>query len=768
MRFDKLILTVLILITGLSQAQETCDITISGSVLDEHNQEPLAFAFIVIEGTSNATTSDSLGNYILKGVCPGKLIVHCDHMGCERIIDTLNTIQSTIHNFHPEHHVNELGLLEITTHVKKSENKQTKLLNEQEIVKTQTKQLGAALSQIQGVQNQSSGNNVSKPSIHGMHSNRVLILNNELRQEGQQWGTDHGVELDFTNSGSVQVISGANSLAYGSDAIGGVIIVNPKPLRKKHGLQGSIFLGGESNGKKGVSAAELNGNFKAIPQLSYRLQGSLKKSGNINAPDYYIDNTGLEEHNYSWALGYRSNNYGLEVSYADFNSNIGVFSGAHIGNLTDLQAAFTAEVPNTVNQFSYDIARPYQTVSHETVKAKSFFYFNDTSKLEIIYGRQFNQRSEFDNHSAGNVPDFNFNLTSHTAEVKYSFRGKFSHQTGIQSGYQTNTWDGRFFIPNYEKYTAGTYFIETYKNGHHLINIGGRYDYNFISVYYFENDVLLNPIHNYSNANGSISYAYNFSDSLIFRSNIGSAWRPPSINELYSNGLHHGSASLEYGAQNLNSEQVYNLNTSLEKKWKKVEISTQLYANYFENYIYLAPTGESELTIRGAFPVYQFEQIKAWLNGWDFEADIHLTKDFDFEFGTSILRAKNQTDNEFLWGMPSDEVKASLSYSPNIGKHFKKTNFRLNSTHTTKQQRFHSNADFVNPPSAYTLLNFEAYTVLNIKTPLTFYFNINNLLNNAYRDYLNRFRYFTDEMGRNFVFGVKFNFEVEEKHHHHK
>ena len=94
--------------------------------------------------------------------------------------------------------------------------------------------------------------------------------------------------------------------------------------------------------------------------------------------------------------------------------------------------------------------------------------------------------------------------------------------------------------------------------------------------------------------------------------------------------------------------------------------------NYFENYIYLAPTGESELTIRGAFPVYQFEQIKAWLNGWDFEADIHLTKNFDFEFGTSILRAKNQTDNEFLWGMPSDEVKASLSYSPNIGKHFKK------------------------------------------------------------------------------------------------
>ena len=103
-----------------------------------------------------------------------------------------------------------------------------------------------------------------------------------------------------------------------------------------------------------------------------------------------------------------------------------------------------------------------------------------------------------------------------------------------------------------------------------------------------------------------------------------------------------------------------------------------------------------------------------------------------------------------------------------IGKHFKKTNFRLNSTHTTKQKRFHSNADFVNPPSAYTLFNFEAYTVLNIKTPLTFYFNINNLLNNAYRDYLNRFRYFTDEMGRNFVFGVKFNFEVEEKHHHHK
>jgi len=768
LRLEKILTLCFVLMSILSFSQ-TCNLTLFGSVTDEHNNEPLPFAFIVIEGINKATTSDSLGNYQIDGICPGKVIIHCDHMGCERIIDTLYLNESSKHNFHPEHHVNELGHLEIHIETKTTETKQEKSLGQTTIDQTQTQQLGEALSNIQGVQNQSSGTNVSKPSIHGMHSNRVLILNNEIRQEGQQWGTDHGIELDFTNSKNVQVITGANSIAYGSDAIGGVIILNPSPLRKKHGIEGSINVGGESNGKKGVTSAEVNGNFKAIPELSYRFQGSLKKGGNVNSPNYYIDNTGIEEKNYAWAVGYQANNYGLQVDYSDYNAEFGVFSGAHIGNLTDLLNAFNADKPNTPDQFSYKLQRPYQSVSHETVKVKSFFYFNDSSKLELIYGRQFNQRSEFDTHSLDdNEPDFNFNLTSHTADLKYVFKGKWNHQYGVQGLYQTNTWNGRFFIPNFEKYGIGGYLIEEYKKGKNLIDFGLRYDFNHLAVYYFENDVLLNPHHNFQNINGNVGYSYLLSDSLTFRTNIGSAWRPPSVNELYSNGLHHGSASLEYGDNQLDIEQVFNWNASLDKQIKKLDLSTQIYVNYFQNYIYLAPTGETQLTIRGAFPVYEFKQIEASIVGWDFNGAYKINSQFDFDFGTSILRGNDLSNNKFLWGMPSDEFNTALIYQPKFKRLLNNTTLEVNYSYVNSQFRFNSEDDFVDPPVGYSLLNFKAYTKLNFKTPLTLYCNVNNVLNTSYRNYLNRFRYFTDEMGRNVVFGLKYNFEINEQHHHHK
>jgi iron complex outermembrane receptor protein len=601
-----------------------------------------------------------------------------------------------------------------------------------------------------------------------MHSNRVLILNNEIRQEGQQWGTDHGVELDFTNTKYVHVITGANSLAYGSDAIGGVIILNPAQLRRKHGIEGSVFVGGESNGRKGITGAEINGNFKAIPQLSYRLQGSLKKGGNVHSPDYFIDNTGLEEKNYSWAVGYKANNYGIQIDYSDYNADFGVFSGAHIGNLTDLNNAFNANQPNTANEFSYEMKRPFQYVSHEMVKVKSFFYLNDAGKLELIYGRQFNQRSEYDTHSEDDVPDFNFNLTSHTADLKYTHHGKWKHQYGIQGGYQTNTWSGRFFIPNFEKYTVGGYVIESITKGKHTFDFGARYDFNHLNIYYYQNSELLTPTHQFQNLNGNIGYTFKVKDSLTFHTNIGSAWRPPSVNELYSNGLHHGSAALEYGNQNLGLEQVFNWNASVEKNWKKWYFRSQVYANYFSNYTYLSPTGETQLTIRGAFPVYEFKQVEAMLNGLDLEVKYALHPKVDLDFGSSFIRANNLTNNNYLWGMPADEYNSSIQLKPNLGKRFKKTVLELNFQYVSQQHRYQIEDDFATPPEGYALLNIKAYTQLNFKTPLTLFFNVNNVLDTSYRSYLNRFRYFTDEMGRNFTFGIKYNFEVNENHHHHK
>lgn len=758
----------LLVFSHMVVSQASCDLELFGQVLDEHNSEPLPFAFIAVEGANKTAISDSLGNYKIEGLCSGKIIIHCDHLGCERIIDTLFlNADQTKHDFRPEHHVNELGILELNITKKDYAIKQTEILNAEEVQMSSSGQLGEAVSAIIGVQNQSTGSNVSKPSIHGMHSNRLLILNNGIRQEGQQWGTDHGVELDFSAVSEVKIVKGANSLAYGSDAIGGVILVNPAPLRKKHGVDGRLNITGESNGRKGVIAGLVNGNFKAIPQLSYRLQGSLKKGGHVHAPDYFIDNTGFEEGNFSWATGYLTSNYGVQVDYSNYQSEFGIFSGAHIGNVTDLNNAFRAKKPNTPDEFTYDIDRPFQRVGHELLKVKSFFEISDSSKVTLVYGRQFNNRSEFDVDSDGDEPDFQFNLTTHTIDVNYKFKNKLTHNFGLQGAYQKNTWSGSFFIPNYEEYTAGAYYIGSFRKRKHHLDYGVRGDFNNLAIFIRADNELQTPVKQFYNLSGSVNYKYDLgSEEHVFTS-IGTAWRPPSVNELYSGGLHHGSAALEYGDNKLLKEQVVNVNTGYEFKKDGLKLYAQVYVNYFPNYIYLAPTGETSLTIRGAFPVYEFKQVSANLNGLDFEVSYDLLQSLSTSFKAGIIRANNLTNDRFLWGMPSDEYDLGLSWLPNLKGRFSKTSLSVNYNYVTEQLRHNVVDDFIMPPPAYGILNFKATTQINTKLPLNIYFKINNFLNSSYRSYLNRFRYFTDEIGRNFIVGLSINFEVAETHHHH-
>ena len=200
--------------------------------------------------------------------------------------------------------------------------------------------------------------------IHGLQGYRILILNNGIRQEGQQWGNEHAPEIDPFIAQKISVIKGANAVRYGSDAMAGVILVEPNDLPDKASVTGEVNLVGLINGKTGIASAILQGYFDKIKGFSWRVQGTLKKGGNTNTPNYYLKNTGVQESNFSYALNYHRKNWGLETYYSQFKTKIGIFSSAHVGNLTDLQAAFNSNKPqDSLATFSYDIARPYQDIS---------------------------------------------------------------------------------------------------------------------------------------------------------------------------------------------------------------------------------------------------------------------------------------------------------------------------------------------------------------------------------------------------------------------
>lgn len=744
-----------------------CDFVLSGRVIDHHDRTPLEFAEIFIKELKRGALSDSLGNYRITNLCQGNYTVTCHHMGCDSVITIVMVEGNTIQNFYPEHHLHELGLVNVVVSKEVEKNSiSTDELKGKELDKTRGSTLGDALKNISGVNVIQTGATISKPVIHGLHSNRILILNNGIRQESQQWGSEHAPEIDPFVANKLTVIKGASAVRYGSDAIAGVVLVEPNKLRDSAGIGAELNLVGMSNGKAGIASAIIDQNFKKLSALSWRIQGTLKKTGNIHTPHYILKNTGVEEFNFSAALGWNKKNYGAELFYSQFNTNIGIFSGAHIGNVTDLMTAIERSEPLEKAEFTYSIDRPYQHIEHELFKAKAYLYTGDIGKLSLIYARQYNLRNEFDKYKSRNDsiaslnrPELHYEITTHTADLLWEHNSikRFTGTIGLSGMKQGNTYQGRYFIPNFRNYATGVYWIERYTKNKLQLELGLRYDYRFLQVYKYVNNVIVSPKYNFENTSGTIGAIYKFNKSLVASVNIASAWRAPNVNELHSKGIHHGAATYEIGNENLKPEQAYNFNVNLNyidnKKWI-IELSA--YHNRINNFIYLQPKFPATVTISGAFPTFEYTQTNASLSGIDARASFKLFSQLMITEKFSLLRAKDNSTNKYLIQMPADRFTTELTYTFNDRNIINETYITLGGMYENKQWRVPANSDYAAPPAAYFLLNAEIGTTVQLKKQkVVIAIAGNNLLNTTYRNYMNRFRYYADEMGRNITIRLK-------------
>ncbi|MEI6020829.1 MAG: TonB-dependent receptor, partial [Bacteroidota bacterium] len=508
----KIVAIILLLcLFGINNAQNTnCQASLEGAVLDEHDHSPLAFATLYVVELKIGIVSDSLGRFKFENLCEGQYRVKISHLDCEAIVKTIYVSGSMQQNFYPEHHAHALQSVNVLTLKNEVNFTQTKSdLSIEKLNQSKGQTLGEALKNISGVTSLNTGNSVSKPVIHGMHSNRILILNNGIRQEGQQWGAEHAPEIDPFIASSISVVKGANSVRYGSDAIAGVVLIDTKKLRDSTGVNGELNLIGMSNGKAGSASAFLEGNFEKLKALSWRIQGTLKQSGSIWSPNYILANTGMKEQNFSYALAWKKTNYGIDLFYSQFNTTLGIFSASHIGNLSDLQTAFTASVPSITGNFSYLINRPYQHIEHELFKIKTFIRTGDLGKLSFVYARQYNLRYEYDKYrplnsviAALNKPELQFEITSHSADIIWEHNRirQLNGSIGISGLSQANTYEGRFLVPNFKNYTAGIFWIERWKKNKFELEGGLRYDYKHLQVFKYvdENNInsgIIQPIH---------------------------------------------------------------------------------------------------------------------------------------------------------------------------------------------------------------------------------------------------------------------------------
>lgn len=758
-----------------------CNLNLHGKIVEGYTDVPLPYAQITCVELQRGVLSDSLGRYSLDGLCPGEYTFVCRHIGCEPITVVLNVRESFNYIFRHHHLPQELGAVDIVAERRGYNAVQgTQRLARKDLDLNQGKSLADLAGIFNGVSILRNGATIGKPVIRGLHSNRVLIMNNGVRQEGQQWGNEHAPEIDPFIANQVILIKGASSVRFGSDAIAGVIQVEPAAIRAAPGLGGRIQMVGITNGRTGVGNAMLEGRFVKWPSWSWRIQGSAKYGGNLHTPDYYLMNTGMREGHYSGTLGYQYGRIQSEIYYSRFQSKPGIFSGAHIGNLTDLQRALEATNPPQNTSFSYDIGRPYQKIDHELLKVLFSLRVHEKANLKWTYARQYNKRLEYDKHvplndslAALNRPALQFELTTHTLETLYEAHPQ-ENQTntfGLQGIAQANTYEGRFFIPNFRKYGLGAFFIgrRKFDNPKCEGEAGLRYDWMEQEVFLRDDKMILSPAYHYQHVTANLGFIYRRDDDETYRLNFASAWRPPAINEMYSNGLHHGVAAIETGDPLLKSERSYGAEFSAQLKTGKINWQFQPYAQFIDHFIYLKPSSAPVLTIRGAFPAFMYSQTDALLLGHDTRAWIDLTKYLQLDVKASLLRARDLANGKHIVQMPSDAYTFSAVFHTDRLKKLNDVFFKTDLQYRNKQWRVPETDDFAGSPAAYTLLNAQLgfqYPVRNQMIVISL--SCDNLLNTSYRDYLNRFRYYSDEIGRSYAIRITIPFELTriKKHEH--
>ncbi|HXB07752.1 MAG TPA: TonB-dependent receptor [Puia sp.] len=763
----------LFLLPSAASFAQDCHLSLQGHIMVSGGtgNAPAGDASIYVPKWKKGVKADSSGMFLLRDLCPGKIELVISYAGYKSFDTTIRVLKDLSLDIVLTSDAQQLSSVVVTGAVIHKDQITTavkSVLSGRDLEQTRGLSLGESLKSITGVNSLQTGPSISKPIIHGVYSNRILIMNNGVRQEGQNWGNDHAPEIDPFIATKVTVVKGAASIRYGSDAIGGVILLDPKELRTQKGVDGELNLVGMTNGQMGVASGMVEGAGGGKWEgFSWRAQGTIKKAGNAQTSHYYLGNTGFNEDDYSATLQYRHANYGAELYYSKFDTKIGIASATHIGTLADLYEAFARNEPAVRADFSYDIARPYQTVNHQLLKASSFINWKGMGRLEATYAFQNDIRKEYDadvsfidSIARLNLPDLYFKLYTNTADLVWQHPAIGKHLVGsiglnyISHGNsQENLTGYTELIPNFVDYGGGAFAIEKYELNRWVFEAGVRYDYKWLRAFMLDPTTLIErrPTYNWGNTSVNAGATYRLSEQFSATANFGSAWRPPQAIELFANGIHQSAASYETGDSALQLEKAYNTSAAIKYSSPDFDAEVGIYVNDFHNYIYLKPDSVPRETIQGAFPSFTYTQIKnALFKGLDLNFTYRFLRRFSLISKTTLVRARDITDNSWLVNIPADRFDNTLRYE--IHSLGKVRNFfiSINNLVVARQSRVSPNSDYVAPPPGYVLWGADIGCsipffnhLMNVSLSGT------NLANTAYRDYLNRFRYFIDDLGRN-------------------
>jgi iron complex outermembrane receptor protein len=732
---------------------QSCFIDLSGAVTDVHDGSPMEQVSVYVQEVGREVWTNPKGQFSFDHLCPGTYHLTVQHIGCPLQYLLIELKADTSIALTMEHHQNMLHVVDVHDHHEGALLEQRiSLLTLDEQQHTSFTDL---LSTLSGVSALGNGADVGVPIVQGLSGNRMTIVTNGVMLTGQQWATDHSPEIDVNAAGEIAVVSGAATLRYPGTHMGGIVVLDAAPIPVDPHVHGKARTTLVSNGRGIATHVRL---FKGKEQLQWQVGGTFKRFGDRRAPRYFLNNTGTAQQHVNAEVRRQWGEHAEgRVQYSFYDAEFGILRGSHIGNLTDLQSAFVREVPfYTAEAFSYGIEAPRQHVKHHTLKTSIQTEWKG-KEVEWHLAGQVDDRKEFDVRRSGRsaVPALSLMQLSFQNEVL------LSHQEHWQIGVQMlgrNNWNvpetGILpLLPNYTSFSNGLFALGRLQRNAIRAEWGARYDYTVRDIAALSTDVpreVLRFQEGWHMLSAVGSMAYRLDPKWEVLTLFALRERPPGINERYAFGLHQGVSGIEEGNIALDSERGIKASVQLRGRLNdRLHVELGGYAHYFDGYIYLQPQQEFRLTIRGAFPVFSYEQCDALLRGADLKLRYALARHWDVEATWAFVQGENRTEDLPLNFMPPLNAQLSLRYELPEWKGWRNMKLALDHRYAAQQTHWDERLDFMAPPAAYHVFDLSVGGTLklwNVEPQLRL--SVENIANTSYRDYLNRQRYFADALGR--------------------
>lgn len=648
-----------------------------------------------------------------------------------------------------------------------------------------------ALEHIPGVRSMDIGSGFSKPMIRGMGFNRISVNENGIKQEGQQWGSDHGLEIDAFNIERVTVRKGPSSLLYGSDAMGGVVEITQAPPPFDNQIFGEAMVLGKSVNET-FGGSVLLGLKKSAWYTKFRY--SEQRFGDYRIPtdtivyltqkipiyNRKLKNTAGIERNISSYTEYRSGKYYSNYSISNAYQKTGFFPGAHgIPDISRVQD----------DGDDRNIELPYSKVNHLKITSRQQYVWDKLIGYWDV-GYQKNHREEwskFHTHYGTQAPpnkdsdkELAFTLDTYSSSIKLKTiaSATWEYNAGLDIQYQQNRISGySFLLPRYNRFTGGVFGIATWRPSEQLSFSGGiRYDHGNIDISAYSDPYLETYLQEMGYDNELIkqykwrSYAVNrnfgdFSGSLgiiwnpniyhLIKANIGHSFRLPGANELAANGVHHGTFRHEQGDPSLNSERGWQLDASYLYENKSISFSITPFFSWFSNYIFLKPTGEWSV-LPHAGQIYRYTGAEAIFAGTEMSFSIDLFPHLKYSFTGEYVYTYNLDENTPLSFSPPASMRNTITW--------KKNQFQIHAElySIASQNRVSKNESTT---SGTNLINLGGNINIPIyNTMIDISLSLRNLLNTKYYNHLSFYRKVEiPEPGRNFQLSIKIPFKSKLK-----